>query len=161
MSDGTERMERDEIVIADAFAEFNERFDQRGIRARIYVHQGMTAIMVHRDGDADSTIDKALAEGPDIVGQIAAHITEERQLPDDWLNRIATETPTVPAKLEFTIRERLLRRVLETAVGLAERCVAVARQPDASKLKKRCALVGIKSAPSIHACGRFTPTRSV
>ncbi len=114
------------------------------MHARVYVHDGMTAAMVHRDGNTQATIDQALDEGPEIVAALAAEIAGERGLPDHWLGRLGAEPPTVSTQRRMTIRERSLQIFLRTSARLAERCVAVARQPHANMLKKRIALAGIR-----------------
>lgn len=40
-----------------ALTELDRRLALQGLRARIYVHDAMTAIMVNRAGDEDSTVD--------------------------------------------------------------------------------------------------------
>ena len=74
--------------ITAALTELASRLEQRGLRAEVYVHDGMTVTMTHRDGDTTSTIDDALRDGPGIVGEIAADIAVERGLPADWLKQI-------------------------------------------------------------------------
>lgn len=128
----------------DALAELDRRLEQSGIHARVYVRDGMTAIMVHPDGDTTATIDQALEDETGVVGEMAAEIGSERGLPEDWLRRVGTKRLDVSAKRRMTIRERMLHFVLRLAAGLAERCVTIARQPDAIKIKKRGALVGIR-----------------
>ena len=128
----------------EALVELNARLAERGIRARVYVHDGMTAVMIHRGGDAAATIDEAFEDGPEVVEELAAQIAKERSLPADWLSRFGIEPPAVSTQSRLTIRERSLRLVLQSAARLAERCVAAARQPDASRFKKRCALAGIR-----------------
>ena len=56
----------------------------------------MTVTMTYRDGDATSTIDDALREGPRIVGEIAAEIAAERGLPRDWLTQIGKVLASSP-----------------------------------------------------------------
>ena len=143
-----ERASLDPVVL-DALTELNARIAQQGVRARVYVHQGMTAVMVHRDGDTAATIDQALEDGPEVVGELAAEIASELGLPEDWLNRLGSEAPAVSAPHRLTIRERSLHRVLRTAARLAERCVTVARQPDAYRLKKRVAFAGVRVCRAI------------
>ncbi|WP_420621192.1 hypothetical protein [Candidatus Poriferisodalis sp.] len=79
--------------IDDALAELNDRLAERGIHAPIYVHDGMTAVMVHRDGDMPAMFDRALEDGPEVVGELTAQIGRERGLPEDWLSRVGTEPP--------------------------------------------------------------------
>lgn len=81
----------------DALAELNRRLEQRGIHARVYVHDGMTAVMIHRDEDTTAPIDQAHEEEPEDIGEMAAQIAKERDLPEDWLSRLGTELPTVCA----------------------------------------------------------------
>ena len=104
----------------------------------------VTVIMAWRQGDTTSTIDDALRDGPKVVGELAVEIAHERGLPDHWLSRLVSESPTVSTQRRMTIRRRALQGFLRTSARLAERCVAVARQPHASMFKKRCALAGIR-----------------
>ena len=129
----------------EALAELNARLVERGIHARVYVHDGMTAVMIHRDGDATATVDEALEEGPEVVEKLAAQIAAERDLPEDWLSRLEAEPPKANAR-RLTICERSLQLALGAAARLAERCVRVARAPHATKPKKRLALAGIRTA---------------
>ena len=46
------------------------------------------AITTWRQGDTSSTIDDALWDGPEIVGETAAEIARERGLPEDWLKQL-------------------------------------------------------------------------
>ena len=52
-------------------------------------HAPFTAITAWRESDTTSTIDDALQDGPEIVGEIAAEIAAERGLPRDWLKQIS------------------------------------------------------------------------
>ena len=132
--------------IAEALTELAKRLDQQKIHARVYAHDGMTAVMIHRDGDATATVDEALGEGPEVVEKLAAQIAAERDLPDDWLSRLEAEPPRANARRRLTICERSLQLALGAAARLAERCVRVARAPHATKPKKRLALAGIRTA---------------
>ena len=46
------------------------------------------AITTWRQGDTSFTIDDALRNGPEIVGEIAAEIARERGLPEGWLKQL-------------------------------------------------------------------------
>ncbi|WP_420446783.1 hypothetical protein [Candidatus Poriferisodalis sp.] len=96
----------------EALAELNGRLAGRGIHARVYVHDGMTAVMIHRDGDTAATVDEALEDGPDVVGELAAQIAAERDLPEDWLSRLGAEPPRANARRRLTICERSLQLAL-------------------------------------------------
>ena len=48
----------------------------------------MMVVMAWREGDTESTIDDALRDGPEIVGEIAAEIAAERGLPRGWLKQL-------------------------------------------------------------------------
>ncbi|MYG87318.1 MAG: hypothetical protein F4190_02150 [Acidimicrobiales bacterium] len=126
----------------DALAELDLRLAARGLRARICVHGGMTAIMVHRDGGTEATIDQALAEGPGVVGPIAAEIARQRGLPADWLSRL-TKPVTVGDRLAAAQR-LAMAAFLKCAARVASRCNAVAQRPDGSRLSKPLALLGIQ-----------------
>ena len=89
----------------EALAELNARLEQQGIHARVYVHDGMTAVMIHRDRDTTATIDEAFEDGPEVVGELAAQIAKERSLPADWLSRFGIEPPAVSTQSRLTIRE--------------------------------------------------------
>ena len=128
----------------EALTELAARREHQGVFARVYVHDGMNTVMIHRDGDTTATVDEALEEGPALVGELATQIAEKRNLPEDWLSLVGSELPAASAHRRPTVRERMLQRVLHTAARLAERCMTVARQPDANTLKKRCALAVVR-----------------
>lgn len=92
-----------------------------------------------------------IRDGPQFVSEIAAEIVDERGVQRDWLKQFGTMPRSETAMHRMAIRERLLRRVLGAVTGLAERCVAVARRPDAGKLKGRCALAVSASLSSSQA----------
>ena len=142
----------------EALAEFNARLAERGIRARVDVHDGMTAVMIHRDGDTTAMIDGALGEGPEVVGQMVAQIARERNLPAGWLSRVGAEPPTESAQHWLTSGERSLQIVSRMVAQLAERCVTVARRPDASKIEKRIAISGVNAAKLIVKLARKLPS---
>ena len=115
----------------------------------------MTAVMIHRDGDTTAAIGQALEDGPEVVGELAGQIARVMDLPNEWLSRFGIEPPAVSTQSRLTIRERSLRLVLQSAARLAERCVAAARQPDASRFKKRCALAGIRMCQVVVKLARW------
>ena len=85
--------------IDEALPELNARLEQQGIRARIWMHDGMTAVMIHRDGDTAATVDGALDEGPERVGELANEIARERDLPVDWLSLAGFEPPAFASRV--------------------------------------------------------------
>ena len=56
----------------------------------------MMIVMAWRAGDTTSTIDDALRDGPRIVGEIAAEVAAERELPRDWLARFGAALAALP-----------------------------------------------------------------
>ena len=74
-------------AIADALSDLDSRLEQRGWHARIWVNGDMTAVLVHRDGDTEATVDSAIADGRKLLDELAAEIAAERGLSADWLDR--------------------------------------------------------------------------
>lgn len=102
--------------------------------------------MVHREGDATSTIDGALGEGPRIVGALASEIAQVRKLRDDWLSGIENEPePDVSMELPMTIRKKVITAAMQGLVNVSGRCVAVAMKFRAGALRKRYAPMVIQS----------------
>ena len=58
------------------------------------------------EGDTQTTIDDALEDGPEIVGEIAAEIADERGLPRDWLAHIGNALEPPPQHTPLSVRER-------------------------------------------------------
>ena len=130
-------------AIAEALSDLNSRLEQRGWHARIWVHGDMTAVMVHREGDTEATVDSAIADGRKVLDELAAEIAAERGLPAGWLDRFGSYVvpePQPPSEDDLTIRQRIVVAVLRLVVRASVRCVAVAKEPDAGRIRKRCAL---------------------
>ena len=131
---------------------------RRGIRARVYVHEGTTAVMIHRDGDTEATIDEALEEGPEIVGEMAAEIADERGSPGDWLPRLGDDSGPNPQGRLAMVRERAIFAVVKTATRIATRCVEAVCPPIATRIRKCLALTGIRSVSCIVTAVRRLPS---
>ncbi|WP_419921930.1 hypothetical protein [Candidatus Poriferisodalis sp.] len=143
---------------AEALTELAARLAQHGTHAKVWVHDGMTVAMTHRESDATATIDDALVDGTELVEEMAAEIAAERRLPPDWLGWLIIEDQPPPRSRLATMCERSLLIVVRTAARLAARCVGVARQAQASRLKKRWALAGIRIAYLVVKLARKTPS---
>lgn len=61
-----------------ALDDLASRLATRNLRARVYVHDGLTAAMTHCDGDTTATIEEGLREGTEVVRGIAAELAVER-----------------------------------------------------------------------------------
>ena len=92
-----------------------------------------TDTMTHRHGDTAATIDQALEDGPEVVGELAAEIAVENGLSDDWLAQLGGDSPPPQRGRHAAVRERSVIAVVRVAVRLATRCVTVARQPDGAR----------------------------
>ena len=130
----------------EALTDLAHRLEQRGIRARVWEHDGMTVAMTHREGDTTATIDEALVDGTNLIEDLAAEIAAEQGLPPDWLGRVAAEgPPTHPGRLA-TAYEYSLSIAVRHATRLADASLRTARHPSAGWLRKHLALAGIKTA---------------
>ena len=54
-------------AVSEALTELGTRLEQQGIHARVWVHDGMTVAMTHRDGDTTATVDEALVDGTNLI----------------------------------------------------------------------------------------------
>ena len=123
--------------IAEALTELQDRLAQRGLTTRLLLRD-VTYVIAHRDGD---TSDGSLPDGPWIVHGLAVEIARERGLPHNWLHRLGSYLlPRPPVEDPMTIRQHIVAAILRVVSRAAERCVAVARQPDTGRLRKHCAL---------------------
>ena len=162
---GRSRQDQIDPARAAALTELGERRAAQGMHARVYVRDGMTAAMVHRDGDTGATIDEALVEGADLIETLAAEIAEEMGLPDDWLAHTGGK-PTPPSAPPPPPRrgrlaaacDRIVRRVVKTAVRLAGWGRAYALEHPDSRVRRHLGQLGIRTAGCIVKVARRLPS---
>ena len=144
-----------------ALTELNARLAKRDIHLRLYVHNNMTIALAHHENDTTSTIDDAMADGQEIVDELASAIAKERDLPQDWITTLGGTREAQARAHRLTLLDRIQFAAVKRTVLFANACKRTANRPGSGRLRKQAALTGIRLTVLTVKLMRKLPMREI